>query len=177
MCCGKSHMWRAFCTFPHYEHLLFSWRSWKFIMPLLQIFNLQYTTFPLYNSFWPKIAQNWDIFNPGTDPESSPQNPLIFEDYTVIRTSRTSAGRPDHLAADRGRDRVAKVPYPFNTNIDYSTVLASDVLWYLKALTNGLACQLHFVFRMCTSNAPGTFSPTFSSSSWGPSIAGQTNLI
>ena len=28
---------------------------------------------------------------------------------------RTSAGRPDHLAADRGRDRVAKITYPFNT--------------------------------------------------------------
>ena len=50
--------------------------------------------------------------NPGTDPESSPQNPLKNEDYTVIRTS---TGRPDHLAAGRGRDRVAKSPYPFNT--------------------------------------------------------------
>ena len=27
MYCGKSHMWMAFCTFPHNGHL-FSWRFW-----------------------------------------------------------------------------------------------------------------------------------------------------
>ena len=31
---------------------------------------------------------------------------------------RTSTGRPDHLAADRGRDRVAKMPYPFITTLE-----------------------------------------------------------
>ena len=38
---------------------------------------------------------------------------MEIEEYYVIRTP---AGRPDHLAADRGRDRVAKITYPFNTS-------------------------------------------------------------
>ena len=39
---------------------------------------------------------------------------MEIEENNVIRTP---AGRPDYLVTDRGRDRVAKIHYPFITTL------------------------------------------------------------